>query len=333
MKPLVSILIPAFNAEPWIAETIQSALGQTWQRKEIIVVDDGSTDQTLAIARKFASKELAITTQPNQGAAAARNKAYSICQGDYIQWLDADDLLALEKIDRQMEMSDRCESKRVLLSSSWGHFIHRPFKADFNPTPLWCNLSPLEWLLRALGQGLFMQPAAWLVSRELASTAGPWDTRLSFDDDGEYCCRLVRFSAGVQFVPEARMYYRRSGTNSLSNIERTTKRLESEFLSMKLQIHYLISLENNVETRAACISYLQRYLIDFYPERLDIVGELEHLAESLNGRLGVPQLPGKYAWIQKIFGWSAAKRSQLSYNRLKSSIMSFWDGTLLRLSV
>src|SRR5438132_2627679 len=103
MQPLVSILIPAFNAERWIADTIESALGQTWQRKEIIVIDDGSTDQTLAIARQFACKAVSVTTQLNQGAAAARNKALSLSQGEYIQWLDSDDLLAPDKIAKQMQ--------------------------------------------------------------------------------------------------------------------------------------------------------------------------------------------------------------------------------------
>jgi glycosyltransferase involved in cell wall biosynthesis len=333
VRPLVSILIPAFNAQRWIADTIESALGQTWERKEILIVDDGSTDQTLEVARRFASKMLTVVTQPNQGAAAARNKAFSLSQGDYIQWLDADDLLDPTKVARQLEASDGCFSKRTLLSSAWGHFIRRPYRADFNPTLLWSDLSPREWLVRALGQGLFMQPATWLVSRELASTAGPWDIRLSFDDDGEYCCRLVRFSDGVHFVPEARVFYRRSGAGSLSNIEWKSKRLESEFLSMKLQVSHLLTLQDDEEAREACISYLQRYLIDFYPERLDVVNELRRLAESLGGWLEVPRLPRKYAWIQKVFGWPATKRIQLYYNHFKSSVLSSWDGALLRLKV
>ncbi len=125
MKPLVSILIPAFNSEQWIADTIQSALGQTWPRKEIIIVDDGSTDQTLAIARRFASDVVSVTTQPNQGAAATRNKAFSLSHGDYIQWLDADDLLAPDKIAKQMEAVERCGSKRVLFFFRVGA-IHIP---------------------------------------------------------------------------------------------------------------------------------------------------------------------------------------------------------------
>src|ERR1041385_4381684 len=92
--PLVSILIPAYNAEQWIGDAIRSAIDQTWDHKEIIVVDDGSTDRTLAAAKRFESPLVRVVSQKNQGAAAARNLAFSLSKGDYIQWLDADDLLA-----------------------------------------------------------------------------------------------------------------------------------------------------------------------------------------------------------------------------------------------
>ena len=94
MKPLVSILIPAYNAEMWLTDTLQSALAQTWENKEIVIVDDGSKDGTLALARTFESEIVKVYTHKNSGASATRNKAYSLCHGDYIQWLDADDLLA-----------------------------------------------------------------------------------------------------------------------------------------------------------------------------------------------------------------------------------------------
>src|SRR5271154_7166784 len=106
MKPLVSILVPAYNAEAWISDTLRSAISQTWEPKEIIVVDDGSTDQTLSVARRFQSEQVLILSQKNQGAAAARNRAFSLSHGDYIQWLDADDLLAPDKIAKQMELRD-----------------------------------------------------------------------------------------------------------------------------------------------------------------------------------------------------------------------------------
>src|SRR5271166_3102837 len=132
MKPLVSILIPAFNAEAWIGDTIRSALAQTWQRKEIIIVDDRSTDQTLTLARRFASKEVVVVTQENQGASAARNHAFSLSQGDYIQWLDADDLLSPDKIAKQMAPAEESLSTRTLFSSGWGYFRYRTDLAKFS---------------------------------------------------------------------------------------------------------------------------------------------------------------------------------------------------------
>src|SRR5271163_1100029 len=107
MKPLVSILIPAYNAEAWISDTLRSATAQTWVRKEIIVVDDGSKDQTLAAARQFESEQLKVVTQKNQGASATRNNAFAMSKGDYVQWLDADDLMADRKSTRLNSSHDQ----------------------------------------------------------------------------------------------------------------------------------------------------------------------------------------------------------------------------------
>src|SRR3989475_9840524 len=260
MKPLVSILIPAFNAQEWIAETIKSAVRQTWPRKEIIVVDDGSRDHTLAIARQFASKEVSVVAQANQGAAAARNHAFSICQGDYIQWLGADELLAPDKITRQMEAVDQCRSKRTLLSSAWGRFIYPPHRATFVPTALWCDLPPAEWLFRKMGPNVWMQTATWLVSRELTEAAGPWNTQLWVDNDGEYFCRVLLGSDGTRFIPEAKVFYRMVGFNRVSYIGRSERKMEARFVSMQLQIGYLRSLEDTERVRRACGSDLQHCL-------------------------------------------------------------------------
>src|SRR5438874_4076339 len=176
MTPLISILIPTYNAEPWIGDTIRSALAQTWPRKEIVVVDDGSTDQTLQVARQFASRDVFVVTQENQGASAARNKAFQLCQGDYIQWLDADDLLSPDKIAKQMQLSNA--GRKKLLSSGWAPFTYRYYKARFVPSRLWQDLSPTEWLFTKMQFNAHMQTATWLVSRELTEAAGPWDTRL-----------------------------------------------------------------------------------------------------------------------------------------------------------
>lgn len=332
MQPLVSILIPAYNAGEWIADTLRSAISQSWSRKEIIVVDDGSTDQTLSIAKQYQSDFVHVFTQENQGAAATRNKAFSLCRGDYIQWLDADDLLSSDKISLQMAMLGELRSKRTLASSGWGHFLYRHGKAKFTPTPLWCDLSVTEWLLRKMGQNLHMQTATWLVSREITEAAGPWNTQLLGDDDGEYFCRVLLESDGVRFVPGAKVYYRASGAGSLSYIGRSDRKREAQLRSMELHIGYLRSLEDSPRIRKACVQYLQNWSSFFYPERLDLVERMQKIAQELGGDLSVPPLSWKYSWIQPILGTSAARRAQISLPQLKWSLLRSWDRTLCRIA-
>ena len=331
VKPVVSILIPAYNAQKWIAETIQSALAQTWERKEIIVVDDGSTDQTLAIARQFSSRGVAVTTQKNAGAAAARNQAFKLCKGDYIQWLDADDLLSPDKIARQIEKAEHDGSRRLLLSSGWGTFYYRLRKANVSRSPLWCDLLPAEWLFRKMGQNIHMQTATWLVSRELTEAAGPWDTRLLGDDDGEYFARVLMASAGTRFVAGPTVYYRVSGHGRLSYIGKSDRKMRALFLSMQLHIKYLLSLDDSPRTQAACMTYLRNWLPSFYPERLDILTEAREMAAMLGQPLEIPEISWKYAWIEALCGRQAAKQTQMFYNRRKIDVEKLWDRVMFNL--
>ena len=326
MKPLVSILIPAYNCEEWIANTLQSAIWQTWPRKEIIVVDDGSTDQTAEVARRFASKDVAVVSTLNQGAAAARNHALRLSQGDYIQWLDADDVLALDKIERQLAALWPNDSARILLSSPWAPFFYRIRHARFVHNSVCQDLPPVEWLLRKMGNNLHMQTATWLTSRELAESAGPWDTRLLSDDDGEYFCRVLLASEHTRFVPGAGVFYRITQSSRLSHIGNSdNKKKDGLLLSMKLHIQYLRSLEDSKRVREACLTYLQNWYHNFYPERPDIVAELQSLAAELQGRLEEPRLRWKYAWIKPVFGWQAAKWAQTALPQFKASFIRHCD--------
>lgn len=331
MNPLVSILIPAFNAGEWIVETLRSAIAQTWNRKEIIVIDDGSTDNTLALAREFASSNVSVVTQSNQGAAATRNNAFKLCQGDYIQWLDADDLLSPSKVSLQMQVVSEGQSPTTLLSSAWGWFMYRASRTEFIPTDLWNDLSPTEWLICKMENNLHMQTATWLVSRELTESVGPWNPTLSVDDDGEYFCRVLLKSSKVRFVRDAKVFYRLSGVSSMSYIGRSEKKIEDQFRSMKLHIAYLRSLEDSERTRKACTKYLQTWLMYFYPERQDIVKEAERIASELGGRLEVPQLPWKYNWLKSIFGWKVAKQAQVTLPAIRWSLARSLDKAMFLL--
>jgi glycosyltransferase involved in cell wall biosynthesis len=331
MKPLVSILIPAYNAEKWIAYTMQSAIAQTWARKEIIVVNDGSTDRTLELMRPFASKEVKIVSTENQGLSAAVNRAYRLSQGDYIQELDADDLLRPDKIERQLEALRESDSRRILLSSPWAPFFFRTCQARFVRNSLWQDLSPTEWLFRKMSENLHMQNATWLVSRELTEAAGPWDTRLHYDQDGEYFARVLLASEGTRFVPGTGIYYRVSPSNRISYIGGSGKKKDSLLLSMKLHIQYLLSLEDSERVRKACLVYMQNWYHNFYPERIDSVMELQALAAQLQGRLEAPRLRWKYAWMKPIFGWKVAKWAQSALPIFKTSCLRQYDKAIFRL--
>jgi len=331
MRSLVSILIPAYNAEAWVAESIQSAVNQTWPHKEIIVVDDGSHDGTAEVARRFASSWVKVVSIPNQGAAAARNHALQLCQGDYIQWLDADDLLAADKVERQMAVLQEVDGRRTLLSSGWAYFNYRPQRAHFIPTSLWQDLSPVEWLVRKMGENLHMQTGTWLTSRELVEAAGPWDTRLFSDDDGEYFCRVLLASSGTRFVPESRVLYRITPMGRLSQIGGSDRKKDAMLISMKLHVGYLKSLEDSDRTRRASLHYLQTWYDNFYPERPDIVKELQTLAEELGGQLKEPHLRWKYSWMKPLFGWQTAKAAQRLLPQLKAACIRQGDRLLYKL--
>ncbi len=329
MLGLVSILIPAYNADKWISDTLKSALGQTWPKKEIIVVDDGSLDRTLQIAKGFESKTLKVVTQVNSGAGAARNKALSLAQGDYIQWLDADDLLAPDKISQQMENAERsCESK-TLLSSSYGTFYFCIERAKFKPTSLWQDLIPLDWLMIKFIQSHWMNPAVWLVSRKLTELAGPWNEKLLVDIDGEYFCRVIAVSERVQFVPEAKCYYRLGNFTSI--VSQTNKNLESLFLATSLSIDCMLSLEDSERTRRACLSALQILLPFFYPEKHELIYKSDELARKLGGTLQRPEINWKYYPIKKIFGWRVAKKVMNHWSKVKITAEKSWDRVLCNL--
>ena len=102
--PLVSVVVAAWNAETTIADTLRSALAQTWRKLEVIVIDDGSTDSTAAIARRFAEQDsrLRVESIANSGPAAARNRAIAMARGAFVAPLDADDLWNPAKIERQL---------------------------------------------------------------------------------------------------------------------------------------------------------------------------------------------------------------------------------------
>jgi glycosyltransferase involved in cell wall biosynthesis len=318
MPVLVSILVPAYNAAPWINAALDSALAQTWPRVEVIVVDDGSRDDTLVRARAFAAqypgRELHIATQPNAGAAAARNHALRLARGDFIQYLDADDLLAPEKIALQLDAL-RTAPTLALASGRWGRFQSKPKATIWNEEAVARARTGVEFLQLHYETGSMMQPGAWLAPRSLLDRSGPWDESLSLNDDGEYFARVMLRSSAIVPVPAARCHYR-TGTAPRLSRRRDPRALISLHRSTELTTAHLLTADDSVRSRAAAARAWRRLAFELYP----CATSLARSARASAVALGAPSTPlGGPDWVANaaaLLGWSVARRLHLLRDRL-----------------
>lgn len=310
MKPSVSIIIPCFNAARWLQETLDSALGQTWAEKEVILVDDGSTDDSLAVARRFASRGIRIVSQRKAGAAAARNTGLRHARGEYLQFLDADDLLSPRKVELQLQVLAH-RPTGTLATCRWGRFETDPARARFVDAAVFRDFSSVEFLVLAGESGAMMHPSAWLVPRQVAEAAGPWDETLTLNDDGEYFCRVALASAGLAFCadPAARSYYRSGIPGSLSR-RRDAAARRSQFRALELITSRILQFESSPRTRRAVAGYWRRFVHDFFPFPADLIeralGELTRLGEPV----GRPALGPKASLAARVIGWRNLRRLQ-----------------------
>ena len=100
-RPLVSIIIPTYNCARYLPEAVNSALGQTCNSLEVIIIDDGSADETQEVLKPYSDRILYLY-QANKGVSAARNRGIAMAQGEFIAFLDADDVWLPEKLEKQL---------------------------------------------------------------------------------------------------------------------------------------------------------------------------------------------------------------------------------------
>jgi glycosyltransferase involved in cell wall biosynthesis len=314
--PLVSILTPCYNSERWISETIESALSQTWPNKEIIVVDDGSSDRSVEIAGSFEPRGVKVIEQENGGASVARNRALREAQGDYIQYLDADDLLAPDKIELQINRLSQEEAGRIA-SCAWARFHDEPEKGKFVVDSLWQDYSAVDWLVTSWTNGHMMATGAWLVPRAVAERAGFWDETRCPIDDAEYFTRVILSSSGVSFCEEAREYYRSGIPDTLSK-QSSSEMLGATYRAIESCTRQLLAREDSPRTRRACASFFQRYIYDVYPHVPELVQKAEAMVRSLGGSDVTYDGSNKIRLLTGLMGWKAAKRVHSFSYRFRS---------------
>lgn len=306
-SPLVSILIPAYNSSTWIEETIQSIKQQIWPSIEIVIVDDGSTDNTLSIVKKFEGPNVKIISQLNKGAAAARNTALAVSSGEFIQYLDADDLLAPDKISLQMEVLLN-NGADVISSSSWALFKDSLDNGVTSPNKLWQNFDePVEWLLTAWTESIWLPVMSWLTPRHLIQSAGPWNESLSLHDDGEFFSRVLLASKRIVFCEKAYSFYRKGITTSLSQ-QRSEKAIQSHYTICELSEKHLLDFENSPRTMNACAANYQNFIYSHYPEYKEYLKRAEKAVHRLGGTNMAPVGSPRFKMLSTFLGWKMARK-------------------------
>lgn len=329
MDPLVSIIIPAYNAATYIDQTIHSAIDQKYKNIEIIVVDDGSQDNTYELAKRYEAINFKVIRQKNSGPCAARNNGFKISQGEYIQWLDADDLLDTDKIELQIKSSEGGGDSKVLLSGSMAMFYFRHKNAQFYSNTLWRTLDPIDWIITKYNDNVYIPVHAWLTSRKLTELAGPWDDRLwRTDGDGEYFCRVVSASDKVKFVSDSKCYYRQAISNSLSS---TRVFPEFEILLKELYCRHLLKLEDTPRTKRACKTLLQTWVDGAKFADPTIPQYANNIAKQIGMELDNNPVNCKLKIASKFLG----KKNTLALRNFKNiaiqKLYKNWDYVLYRL--
>lgn len=209
--PLVSILIPCHNAERWVAQSISSALAQSWPNKEVIVVDDGSTDRSLEIIRSFGNS-VRVESGPNRGANIARNRLLELAQGSWLQFLDADDYLLETKVADQLASEPDPRSIDVIYSPMTIEPWHGGQASKRTALPV---SSTDPWLLMARGQ--MPGTHAVLMRRSAVIEVGGWKPDQPCCQEHELFLRLLLAGKRFDYVPRAGAIYRHWSPNTVSN--------------------------------------------------------------------------------------------------------------------
>jgi hypothetical protein len=326
MIPRVSIIIPLFNARNYIAETLASASGQTWPEIEIIVVDDGSTDGSLDIALKHEGGRVRVLRQQNRGSCAARNAGLRAASGNYLQFLDHDDILAPDKIERQLCQWTQAVSRLTLFMGELARFIttangarlyrgsdgryHSEYPVAY---PTWHDAAAFDWLLEWWNDRRETTPLPWLISRELAELAGPWDEGgVSRLDDFEYLTRVLLAADRIVFTPRSRAGFRTLVTGSLSStaMGRTRSACQEQSRALGLCCDHLLARADTPATRRTCGALLMHFAFETYPYCRGAALAAEQRARQFD--VPLPPCPGGriVRALTPLTGWKFARQLQ-----------------------
>jgi len=312
----VSVVIPAFNAEAWIVEALDSVLCQTCRDFEIIVVDDGSLDGTAQLAEarlKRAGISYRIERQENSGPGAARNRGWRMARGELVQMLDADDVLHPHKLQVQTECARRFPS--AVIYSNWGRLtnIAGEWLADASRRPQLDRRPAVD----LIDDRNFVHLGAQLLPVEWLRRVGGFDESLAQGEDVDLDIRIALAGASFRKAgSDGALFWYRDRPESLSKSD------PGAFASgcvrnARLVASHIGTLEpEDVEIVAkACFGAARSLARHDWPRFLESVGELERLRPGF-----VPSSPAMLSLLSAAIGYRDAERCAVWYGRAKAQV-------------
>jgi glycosyltransferase involved in cell wall biosynthesis len=315
---LVSVVIPVFNAEKWISETLASVFHQTYQQLELVLVDDGSTDRSVEVAEKSLRQSpfpYRVLRQPNAGAAAARNRGWRVARGPWIQFLDADDLLAPQKIGLQIAL-EQSKEKGDVIYSDWQKLI----LIDERWTPI-DRRTPLvgsNALADVLMDQNFLQLGSILVKASILEGVGGFDSdHEPIEDVGLYVKIAIAGGVFANVKSEGPIAFYRDLPRSFSKLSQT-KFIESCIKNAKLAEGSITNDRGGNSRAVEAIVDLYFAGARFFAGRdwnrfEELVAEIERLRPGF-----VPKAPRQLNVMSRIAGYRRAERIAVLYRRVKS---------------
>jgi glycosyltransferase involved in cell wall biosynthesis len=315
---LVSVVIPTFNAEEWLAETLRSVFAQTYRDLEIILIDDGSTDRTRKIAEEILTSSPfphQILRQLNHGVSAARNAGCRVAQGCWIQFLDADDLLHPQKINLQVNWSREHRSADIVYSN-WEKLILRSGSWQGEGL-VRMPLIGQDVLADILKDENFQQLGSQLFRKAALDKVGGFNEAHSLIEDVELCIKMA--AAGREFgkaPTQGPIFWYRDRPRSLSKLD------ERQFVEACIRNARLV--QQFIREKPGCspkameaiveVFYsAARYFADRDWDRFEqLVEEIEAIRPSF-----VPNAPARLKLLSRLVGYRRAEQISGYYRKLK----------------
>lgn len=229
MRPRVSILIPVYNGRRWLAAAIQSALAQTWDHTEVIVLDDGSSDGSGQVARTF-GRSIRVESQANAGQNVSRNRLASLSGGEWLAYLDADDELAPDAVERKMAAADHADA-------IYGSMELRHYRGDAVVSTQVFRAVEYDDQLAAAFLWKFPNTSSFMFRKSAVLAAGGWNEAIRSCTDYDLYFRLLLSGARVRPAADSLSVYRywHAGQASLQDVFRqTTTRLQVMWSAMEV---------------------------------------------------------------------------------------------------